>query len=123
MPVSTAAELVEAVAPLLTDGQRDELRRGLAGSFADARALAEALVRRSGPLPVARACDFIRQAALGLQHAHEQGLVHRDLKPSNLLAVVTGQGPPAAVKILDLGLARLDEADGDSTEAGAFLGT
>ena len=37
-----------------------------------------------GPLPVAEACDFIRQAALGLQHAHERNLVHRDIKPVNL---------------------------------------
>src|SRR5262249_13436839 len=40
------------------------------------------LVRDRGPLPVAQACDLIRQAALGLQHAHERGLVHRDIKPS-----------------------------------------
>ena len=40
---------------------------------------------RRGPLPVAQACDYIRQAALGLQHAHEHGLVHRDIKPANLL--------------------------------------
>ena len=48
------------------------------------------LVREKGTLPVAQACDFIRQAAVGLQHAHERGLVHRDIKPSNLL--VTGSG-------------------------------
>src|SRR5262249_46140961 len=38
------------------------------------------LVKESGPLPVVKACDYIRQAALGLQHAHERGLVHRDIK-------------------------------------------
>jgi serine/threonine-protein kinase len=43
-------------------------------------------VKDTGPLPIAQACDFIRQAALGLQHAHEAGMVHRDIKPSNLLA-------------------------------------
>lgn len=60
------------------------------------------LVRQSGPLPAAQACDFIRQAALGLQHAHEHGLVHRDIKPPNLMVDRHG-----TVKVLDLGLARL----------------
>src|SRR5262249_7476705 len=43
-------------------------------------------VKKTGPLAIAQACDFIRQASLGLQAAHEAGLVHRDIKPSNLLA-------------------------------------
>jgi serine/threonine protein kinase len=58
------------------------------------------LVRRDGPLPVAQAVGYVLQAALGLQHIHESGLVHRDLKPGNLL--LDRQG---TVKILDLGLA------------------
>jgi serine/threonine protein kinase len=43
------------------------------------------LVKDDGPLPVDRACEYIRQAALGLQHAFERGMVHRDIKPANLL--------------------------------------
>jgi len=43
------------------------------------------IVKDHGPLPVNQACDYIRQAALGLQHAYERGLVHRDIKPANLL--------------------------------------
>lgn len=43
------------------------------------------VVKQSGPLPAAQAIDFTRQAALGLQHIHEHGLVHRDIKPSNLI--------------------------------------
>ncbi|MCI0378603.1 MAG: serine/threonine protein kinase [Gemmataceae bacterium] len=43
------------------------------------------LVKKEGPLQVLQACDYIRQAALGLQHAHERGMVHRDIKPANLL--------------------------------------
>lgn len=66
------------------------------------------LVEERGPLDPLRAAHYIRQAALGLQHAHEAGLVHRDIKPSNLLLDRTG-----TVKILDLGLARFfhDESD------------
>lgn len=62
------------------------------------------LVRSHGPLPVADACEIVRQAALGLQRAHEFGLVHRDIKPSNLMLTTEG-----VVKVLDLGLARLIE--------------
>src|SRR5262249_34561624 len=60
------------------------------------------LLIKKGPLPVRNACHFIRQAALGLQHGHEKGMVHRDIKPHNLIATRTG-----AVKILDFGLAKM----------------
>ena len=60
------------------------------------------LVKEHGPLPVAEACDYACQAAWGLQHAHEQGLVHRDIKPDNLVRDSGG-----VVKVLDFGLAAL----------------
>ena len=60
------------------------------------------LVKEHGPLPVAEACDYACQAAWGLQHAHEQGLVHRDIKPDNLVRDAGG-----VVKVLDFGLAAL----------------
>jgi WD40 repeat protein/serine/threonine protein kinase len=66
-------------------------------------------VKERGPLAPADACECIRQAALGLQHAFERGLVHRDVKPSNLLlshAHGLQRMPEGAVKLLDLGLAR-----------------
>jgi serine/threonine protein kinase len=68
--------------------------------YVDGCSLAD-LVARGGPLEIRRACHYIRQAALGLQHAHERGLVHRDVKPAHLF--VDRQG---VVKLLDLGLAR-----------------
>jgi serine/threonine protein kinase len=80
------------------------------------------LSRRLGPLPIADACELVRQAAIGLAHAHEFGLVHRDVKPGNLIL-----GQSATVKILDLGLALL--ADGpasperDLTSTGQMMGT
>ena len=81
----------------------------------------DALVRQQGPLPVAEACEVVRQAALGLQHIHEHGLVHRDIKPSNLMLT-----PSGLVKVLDLGLARLVNESGQQgqiTSPGQFLGT
>jgi serine/threonine protein kinase len=65
------------------------------------------VVHDRGPLPVTMACTMIRQAAIGLQHAHEKGMVHRDIKPHNLMVTKTGE-----VKILDFGLARVATADG-----------
>src|SRR5262245_14404096 len=61
----------------------------------DGETLADRLVRL-GPLPIAEACDAVRQAALGVQHAHEHGLVHRDLKPHNLMRTAEG-----VVKVCD----------------------
>jgi serine/threonine protein kinase len=68
--------------------------------YVDGPALVD-IVRTRGPLPVARACNYARQAAVGLHHAHLAGLVHRDVKPGNLLVDRGG-----VVKVLDMGLAR-----------------
>ena len=62
------------------------------------------LVKAKGPLPVDRACYFAHQAALALQHAHEEGMVHRDIKPGNLM-LSHAKGRPI-IKILDFGLAK-----------------
>jgi serine/threonine protein kinase len=71
------------------------------------------IVEDKGPLPPAEAARYLHQAALGLQHAHEAGLVHRDIRPSNLM--VDGDG---IVKILDFELARFDEDESDLTRVG-----
>jgi serine/threonine-protein kinase len=83
-----------------------------------------ALVREQGPLRVGQACEFIRHAALGLQHAFEFGMVHRDIKPSNL--IVQPPRPRAAyqggvVKILDFGLARLSREGADPVAPGGDM--
>lgn len=77
------------------------------------------LVKSVGTLSIADSCEIIRQAALGLQHAHEQGLVHRDVKPSNLLLSSDG-----IVKLLDLGLARISSEQADElTSTSQIMGT
>jgi len=89
------------------DIDQDDQLHFLVMEHVDGASLQE-IVKRSGPLPVLRACHYIRQSALGLHHAHEAGLVHRDIKPGNILVDRTG-----LVKILDMGLARFfnDEDD------------
>ncbi|MCZ2340624.1 MAG: protein kinase [Bacteroidales bacterium] len=78
------------------------------------------------------AAEYVRQAALGLQHAHEHGLVHRDIKPSNMLVFgerpLFGTAGKATVKILDMGLVRsiLESEDVSRTELtrdGTVVGT
>jgi serine/threonine protein kinase len=95
----------------------------LAMEYVDGLDLAE-VVKARGPLPVATACDYVRQAALGLQDAHEHGMVHRDVKPSNLM--LTRQGDRDVVKVLDFGLAKVQSeqpTDGTLTHVGQMLGT
>lgn len=86
-----------------------------AGQFDDTHFLVMEYVRgedfsnyakRVGRVPSALACECIRQSALGLEHAHEQGLIHRDIKPANLLITWPEDQPLPIIKILDLGLAR-----------------
>src|ERR1700676_997137 len=76
-----------------------------------------ALVKKNGPFPVAKAVNYILQAARGLEFAHGEGVVHRDIKPANLLLDKKG-----TVKILDMGLARI-EAGGDVGAQAELTGT
>src|SRR5438067_3283118 len=98
----------------------------------EGQSLAE-FVEKHGRMSVPRACECIRQAALGLQHAFEKGMVHRDIKPHNLML-----NPQGRVKILDFGLARFaseregaapltdaagPKAPGGLTQSGMLMGT
>jgi serine/threonine protein kinase len=102
------------------DSEQDGDRHFLVMEYVEGGTLA-GLLKQNGRLHAAVAADYIHQAALALQHAHDKGLVHRDLKPSNLLIT-----PDRRVKILDLGLARfLQDQVGDPnlTREGSGLGT
>jgi serine/threonine protein kinase len=71
-------------------------------------------LKSKGPIPITEMIDFAVQAAQGLAHAHEQGIVHRDIKPTNILLT-----DDRRIKILDLGLGVLMEADSAATFATA----
>jgi WD40 repeat protein len=106
---------------LATDAALDRGACFLVMEFVEGRDLVR-VVREQGPLPHGLACDCVVQAALGLQHAHERGLVHRDIKPGNLLLDTSG-----VLKVLDLGLARILGAQTELitqlTGEGAVMGT
>ncbi len=75
-------------------------------------------VGKLGPLTAGQAADYVRQAAAGLEHAFQSGLVHRDIKPGNLLVDTRG-----VVKLLDLGLVGIDNSNDSLTNDAEPLGT
>lgn len=99
------------------------------------------LVKQRGPLPIDQALDYIVQAARGLEYAHQHGVIHRDIKPANLLVSVVSRplsvgaddrtitadhGQLATLKVLDMGLARVQSVGGEQDEltgSGQIMGT
>ncbi|MEC8474405.1 MAG: serine/threonine-protein kinase, partial [Planctomycetota bacterium] len=67
------------------------------------------IVKQHGPLDMKFAAEMVAQAARGLQHAHDNGVIHRDVKPANLLIDKT-----RIVRLLDMGLALVDDEDEQS---------
>jgi serine/threonine protein kinase len=120
--VLTAAKLIHPNIVTAFDAGEQNGIHYLVMEYVDAGDL-KSLVDQQGPLPVAKALQYVMQAARGLQYAHEKQIIHRDIKPANLLVDQTG-----CVKILDLGLARIireqtAEDDHSLTANGALMGT
>ncbi len=82
-----------------------------------------ALLDRTGPLPVSRAIEIIKQCAAGLQAAHDLGIIHRDLKPDNIMANQGRSGD--LVKLVDFGIAKAIDAEREQqvTRTGLVVGT
>lgn len=123
--VQTASKLSHPhIVTALDAGQRDGMCY-LVMEYVDGVTLSK-FVQTRGPMSVDQTVDCILQAALGLEYSHEHGIVHRDIKPTNLLLTNDGK-----IKILDMGLARIQPAISSSadpeldqlTEKGQLLGT
>jgi serine/threonine protein kinase/formylglycine-generating enzyme required for sulfatase activity len=126
--VQSAARLAHPNIVMAYDAAEEAGRCFLVMEYVEGRD-AGALLHEFGPAPTGTACDVIRQAALGLQHAHEQGMIHRDIKPGNL--VIAARRPPRGaglptpappppgwsadpvVKVLDFGLARFQAGESE----------
>ena len=126
--VKTAASLDHRNIVTAHDAEQAGELHFLAMEFVDGVDLAKTVQDR-GPLSVDEACGYIRQAAIGLEYAHQRGMVHRDIKPHNLMVT-----QDRVIKILDFGLASLapqtvpgepiaEDATSNLTMAGAIMGT
>jgi serine/threonine protein kinase/DNA-binding response OmpR family regulator len=122
--VETVARLSHPHIVMAFDADEAEAGHFLVMEFVNGRDLATEVQER-GPMSVREAVNGVLQAARAMEYAHSRGIVHRDIKPANLLRDVSG-----VVKVADLGLARLSEALGKSsepaaglTQAGGILGT
>jgi serine/threonine protein kinase len=84
----------------------------------------KALLRREGPLPVARACALVSQVGGALYAAHQRGLIHRDIKPGNILIERTeGKNAVEHVYLADFGLTKHAQSRSGLTQTGQFMGT
>ncbi len=119
--VEAAAKLIHPNIVTAFDADEADGTNFLVMEYVDGADLST-LVKLDGPLPVEKAVNCLLQAARGLEYAHTKGVVHRDIKPRNLLLDREG-----TVKILDMGLARVETSSGadqtDLTGSGQIMGT
>jgi serine/threonine-protein kinase len=108
------------VVPVVDFGKTPEGLLYLVMEFVEGPTLAQ-LIARGGPMVPARVIALARQMCLGLQHAHEHGLIHRDFKPDNVLVV---ESDPEVARIVDFGLAiPTDPEAARLTQVGQAVGT
>jgi WD40 repeat protein len=99
----------------------------LVSAYCRGGSLAQWLAARTTPVPVRQAAELLAELADAVQYVHEHGVYHRDIKPGNILLdprTAPPNGEPAFVpRLTDFGLAKLREAQTESTRSGVLLGT
>jgi len=104
-------------------GDADSAEPFLVMDFVEGIALSDVMASKK-PLREYRAVSIIKQCLDALRHAHNKGVVHRDLKPSNVMLIKGEDRKSEIVKIIDFGIAKVDEADGlRLTETGEVFGS
>jgi len=88
--------------------------------YVDGSTLQE-ILKKGGPPPVALALEIAQQSLQSLAYLHQKGIVHRDISPDNLMLTRDDWGKPL-IKLIDLGIAKLEDGDSNLTGTGVFLG-
>lgn len=108
------------IVKILDFGQTTQGRPFLVMEYVDGKSLAD-IILEEGPIEVERSLPIFRQVCLGLQYAHENGVLHRDIKPSNVILRENGKEP--VVKICDFGIAKFQSDDQSISHQGAAIGS
>jgi serine/threonine-protein kinase len=88
--------------------------------FIDGPNLSE-VIRERGPMPVPLVLDLAEQSLSALAYLHKKGIIHRDISPDNIMLTPDEEGGPH-FKLIDLGIAKMTDAEVNLTAAGVFIG-
>lgn len=106
---------------ILNFGQSKEGSPYMVMEYLQGQDLAD-FIQKNGPLSLEAALEVAIQVCGAMSYAHQHGIVHRDLKPANVL-LLKSRNEGIFTKLLDFGVARLEERKGDLTEAGSIIGS
>jgi tRNA A-37 threonylcarbamoyl transferase component Bud32 len=111
------------VVQVIDDGETPEGNPYIVLEYLEGETLEERL-ERERDVPLADAVRIVTHVGRALARAHAEGIVHRDLKPANIFLVRSEDEDAGWVaKVLDFGIAKLEQGEKGTTQAGTVLGT